>query len=123
MAQIFRRVIIVTTGSGIGPCLGTMTRIPGTECRVIWSVPSPRERFSNAVVDEVLKINPNAIIIDTQDKRGRRDLKVLAYRLYVEESAEAVFCVSNKGLTKQLIYEMESRDVPAFGPVWDSWVA
>lgn len=30
-AQLFRKVIIVTTGSGFGPCLGTMMNIPATE--------------------------------------------------------------------------------------------
>lgn len=119
MAQIFRKVIIVTTGSGIGPCLGTMMRIPATKCRVLWSAPSPRHTFGDEICDNVLDVDPNAVVIDTH-AQGRKDLVTLAYNLYVEEKAEAIFCVSNKALTKHFVYEMESRGIPAFGPIWDS---
>jgi hypothetical protein len=119
MAQIFRKVIIVTTGSGIGPCLGTMMNIPSTKCRVLWSAPEPRSTFGDDICDRVLDVDPKAVVIDTHEA-GRKDLVRMAYALYVEEDAEAIFCVSNKALTKHLVYEMESRGVPAFGPIWDS---
>ncbi|TVY75757.1 Adenylate-forming reductase [Lachnellula suecica] len=119
MAQLFRKVIIVTTGSGIGPCLGTMMNIPATKCRVLWSAPEPRQTFGDDICDKVLEVDPQAVVIDTHEV-GRKDLVSLAYNLYVEERAEAIFCVSNKELTKHFVYEMESRGVPAFGPIWDS---
>lgn len=119
MAQLFRKVIIVTTGSGIGPCLGTMMRIPATRCRVLWSAPEPRSTFGDEICDRVREVDPDAVVIDTH-KEGRKDLVKLAYQLYKSEGAEAVFCVSNKEVTKWVVYEMESRGVPAFGPIWDS---
>jgi hypothetical protein len=119
MAQLFRKVIIVTTGSGIGPCLGTMMKIPATTCRVLWSAPSPRHTFGDEICDKVLEVDSEAVIIDTHAE-GRKDLVPLAYNLYIEERAEAIFCISNKALTKHLVYEMESRGVPTFGPIWDS---
>ncbi|KAF8867071.1 hypothetical protein BDZ45DRAFT_577739 [Acephala macrosclerotiorum] len=119
MAQLFRKVIIVTTGSGIGPCLGTMEHIPATKCRVLWSAPEPRHTFGDDICDRVLEVDPEAVVIDTHAV-GRKDLVSLAYKLYVAKEAEAIFCVSNKVLTKHLVYEMESRGVPAYGPIWDS---
>jgi len=119
MAQIFRKVIIVTTGSGIGPCLGTMMDIPATKCRLLWSAPSPRLTFGDAIYKQVLEVDTEAVIIDTH-VHGRKDLVAMAYKLYMEEEAEAISCVSNKALTKNLVYEMETRGVPAFGPIWDS---
>jgi len=119
MAQIFRKVIVVTTGSGIGPCLGTMMNVPATKFRVLWSAPSPRHTFGAEIYEKVLDIEPNAVIIDTAVV-GRKDIVSLAHKMYMEEKAEAIFCVSNKELTKKLVYEMESRGVPAFGPIWDS---
>ena len=58
----------------------------------------------------VLEVDPSAVVIDTH-AAGKKDLVALAYKL---------FCVSNKALTKHFVYEMESRGVPAFGPIWDS---
>lgn len=119
MAAIFRKVIIVTTGSGIGPCLGTMLNIPATECRILWSAPGPKHTFGEEIYGKVLGIDEKAVIIDTHAE-GRKNVVQLAYKMYMEEDAEAIFCVSNKSLTKRLVYEMESRGIPAFGPIWDS---
>ena len=44
----------------------------------------------------------------------------LAYEMYVEMGAEAVFIISNQKLTRKFVYGMESRGVPAYGPIWDS---
>jgi hypothetical protein len=119
MAQIFRKVVIVTTGSGIGPCLGVMQDIPKTSCRILWSTPNPLQTYGEGICNAVLNVDPKAIIIDTRAS-GRPDLVQLAYNLYVESGAEAVFCISNPKLTRKVVYGMESRGVPAFGPIWDS---
>jgi len=60
-----------------------------------------------------------AIIWDTRE-RGRPDLVEMAYNLYRESGAEAVFVISNPKLTRKVVYGMESRGVPGFGPIWDS---
>lgn len=119
MAQIFRKVVIVTTGSGIGPCLGVMQDIPRTACRVLWSTPNPWQTYGERICNTVLRVDPRAVIIDTRAS-GRPDLVQLTYDLYMESEAEAVFCISNPKLTRKVVYGMESRGVPAFGPVWDS---
>ena len=67
----------------------------------------------------VLKADPNAVIIDTRTS-GRPNMVQITYQLYIESGAEAVFVISNPKLTKKLVYAMESRGVPAFGPIWDS---
>jgi hypothetical protein len=119
MAQIFRKVVIVTTGSGIGPCLGSMQDIPKTACRVLWSTRSPWQTYGEGICNAVLRVDNRAVIIDTR-LTGRPDLVQLAYDLYIESRAEAVFCISNPRLTRKVVYGMESRGVPAFGPIWDS---
>jgi len=117
MAQPFRRVVIVTTGSGIGLCLGTLTKLSGTTCRVIWCASKPEQNFGD-LPHQVRKIDPQALIIDIQGKRKLK-LEVLAWRMYTRMKAEAVFCVNNRDVTRKLIYDLESRGV-AFGPIWDS---
>lgn len=120
MAQIFKKVVIVTTGSGIGPCLSYLAGVktPGN-CRLIWSAPDPLVSFGKEIYETVKTIDPKAIIIDTAVS-GRPDLVKLAYQMYVASDAEAVFVISNPSLTKKIVYAMETRGVPGFGPVWDS---
>lgn len=120
MATIFRSCVIVTTGSGIGPCLSFLgSTIRRQPCRLLWSTPDPLKTFGQDVVDLVRRLEPNAVIIDTK-KAGRPDMVQLTYNLYLQTGAEAVFCISNPKVTRQVVFGMESRGVPAFGPIWDS---
>lgn len=119
MAQIFCRVVIVTTGSGIGPTLGTAMRLRKTSCSILWSASGPRQTFGETIYKSVLEVDSKAIIMDTK-LHGRPDLVQLAYELYVNSGAEAIFCISNRSTTQKVVYEMESRGIPAYGPIWDS---
>ena len=118
MAEIFKKVIIVTTGSGIGPCLSILNS-HSLNCRVLWSTPDPLQTYGESMIDEVLKADPDVMIIDTRIS-GRPDLVTLTYHLYLEAKAEAVFVISNRSLTRRVVYGMESRGIAAFGPIWDS---
>jgi len=78
MARLFRSVVIVTTGSGIGPCLGVMQDIPDTKVRVIWSTPDSERTFGRGILDAVKEMDPQAVIWDTRTK-GRPDLVKMAW--------------------------------------------
>jgi hypothetical protein len=115
---LFKRVIYVATGSGIGPCLPHLLaqKVPA---RLVWSTKAPRQTYGDALLDEILAVQPAALIWDT-DKHGRPDLVKLAYEAYRDFDAEAVICIANKKLTWQVVYGMESRGIPAYGAIWDS---
>lgn len=118
MAEVFKRVIIVATGSGIGPCLSMLVSHP-LSCRVLWSTPNPLQTYGESIIEAVIKADPDAMIINTRAS-GRPDMVALTYHLYREFEAEAVFCISNPSLTRKVVYGMESRGIPAYGPIWDS---
>lgn len=119
IAVMFRPVVIVATGSGIGPCLSLFQGTPRLCCRVLWSTPAPLETYGREIVESVKRADSRAVIIDSR-KQGRPDLVALTYSLYREEMAEAVVVISNAGVTKRLVHQMEIRGVPAYGPIWDS---
>ncbi|KAL8649913.1 MAG: hypothetical protein Q9226_005372 [Calogaya cf. arnoldii] len=118
MAIVFRRVVLVTTGSGIGPILSMLVSHP-LPCRLLWSTPDPERTYGESIMESVCKADPDAMIINTRAS-GRPDMVALAYHLYVQSNAEAVFCISNPKLTRKVVYGMESRGIPAYGPIWDS---
>ena len=116
--KLFKKVVWVATGSGIGPTLPHLL-YQLTPARLIWSTRTPRETYGDQLVGEILAVEPNALIWDTNE-RGRPDLVKLAYEAYKEFDAEAVICISNKKLTWEVVYGMESRGIPAYGAIWDS---
>ena len=117
-SKLFKRIIVVATGSGIGPTLSLMFA-DITPRRILWSTPNPEITYGPKVMDTVLKADPNAVIWNTRTQ-GRPDMVAITYRLYKEFEAEAVFIISNPKLTKRVVYGMESRGIAAYGAIFDS---
>lgn len=120
MAAVFKKVVVVTTGSGIGPVLSLVVsshRLSTT--RILWSTPDPLQTYGQGIVDAVCNADKDAVIWNTRE-RGRPDMVALAYHLFKENEAEAVFVISNPKLTRKVVYAMEARGIPAYGPIWDS---
>ena len=115
---LFKSVVYIATGSGIGPVLPHLLarQVP---IRLIWSTRSPRATYGDSLVDEILEAQPDALIWDT-DVSGKPDLLTLAYAAVQSFGAEAVICISNQRLTERVVEEMEARGIPAYGAIWDS---
>ncbi|KUM72875.1 hypothetical protein [Streptomyces griseorubiginosus] len=115
---LFTKVVYVATGSGIGPCLPHLlaAEVPS---RLVWATRDPRTTYGDALVDEILAVQPHALVWDTS-RHGKPDMVRLAYEAYRDFGAEAVICISNKKLTWQVVHGLERRGIPAYGAIWDS---
>ena len=115
---LFTKVVYVATGSGIGPCLPHLlaAEVPS---RLVWATRDPRTTYGDALVDEILAVQPHALVWDTS-RHGKPDMVRLAYAAYRDFGAEAVICISNKKLTWQVVQGLERRGIPAYGAIWDS---
>lgn len=118
ITPLFKSVVLVATGSGIGPCLPVIyaKKVPA---RIFWSTPHPEQNFGTEVSDAVRNADPDAVIHNTKTD-GRPDMVAITYRLLRESGAEAVCIISNKKLTQMVVYAMEARGIPAFGAIFDS---
>jgi hypothetical protein len=118
VAKIFRKLILVATGSGIGPIL-SLLHARDLNCRILWSTPDPELTYKKGIINHVRRGDPDAIIINTTVS-GRPNLVQQAYDLYKDYDAEAVFIISNPRVTRKFVYALESRGVPTFAPIFDS---
>ncbi|KAJ5482155.1 hypothetical protein N7475_000967 [Penicillium sp. IBT 31633x] len=117
--RMFSRIIIVTTGSGIGPCLGFLGDENRPLIKVIWQTRTPVKTYGQEVIDLVHKMGPDPIIFDTS-RDGRVDMLPVVRQQVKEFKAEAVFVISNPTMTQDIVYEFESQGIPAYGPIFDS---
>ncbi|KAK7039140.1 hypothetical protein VNI00_010044 [Paramarasmius palmivorus] len=115
---LFKRIVVVATGSGIGPTL-SLFYANVTPRRIFWSTPAPDTTYGDNVIDAVKKADPKATIWDTR-KLGRPDMVMETWKLVREYDAEAVFIISNPKMTRKVVFGMESRGVPAYGAIFDS---
>ena len=118
IAPIFKSVVLVATGSGIGPILSLLAA-RSIKCRILWSTKDPLKTYRQRIVDDVLTADPEAVIVNTSG-RQRPDLVQGAHDLYKDSHAEAVFVISNPFVTRKVVFELESRGLPTFAPIFDS---
>lgn len=118
VAPIFRSLLLVATGSGIGPIL-SLLHAHNLNARIIWSTPDPILTYQAEIVERIMSTDPNAVVINTS-KSGRPNLVQEAFKVYRICQAEAVFVISNPKVTRKVVYGLESRGVPVFAPIFDS---
>ena len=118
IATLFNRIVVVATGSGIGPCLGHLQN-PTCETRVLWSTRDPERSFGPHVVRSIKEKVDDAVIWDT-NALGRPDMVRLSYNMAKDFDAEAVIIIANEKITKRVVYGLETRGIPAYGAIWDS---
>ena len=85
----------------------------------MWATHDARATYGDALVDEILAVQPDATIWDTSS-HGKPDMVALAYAAYRAFDAEAVSGISNKKLTWRVVHGLERRGIPAYGAIWDS---
>ncbi|KAH7116273.1 hypothetical protein EDB81DRAFT_916493 [Dactylonectria macrodidyma] len=118
IATLFNRVVLIATGSGIGPVLGHI-QSPSCPTQLIWSTSQPEQTFGEDLCKVIKAQIPNAVIHDTK-RLGRPDLVKMGYNLVKGFKAEAVIIIANEKITKKVVYGLESRGVFAYGAIWDS---
>lgn len=118
IATLFNRVVVIATGSGIGPLLGHISQ-PSCPTQLIWSAGSPEKTFGKKIINTIRKTIPKAVIHDTK-LLGRPNLVQMGYNLAKEFNAEAVIIIANEKITKKVVYGLETRGMAAFGAIWDS---
>jgi NAD(P)H-flavin reductase len=119
VALMFKKVLVVATGTGIGPCLSLLESCPEHPMHVLWMGSNPRESFGDTIINSVYTADSDACIVDTS-KAGRGDILRLAHARYVESQSEAVVIISNAKVTRLVVGGLESRGIPVFGAIFDS---
>lgn len=117
-SRLFKRIVLVATGSGIGPCLSLM-QADITPTRIYWSTRDPKTNYGASIVSAVEKVDARAVIWNTSTQ-GRGTIVQSVYELVRESNAEAVFIISNPKVTEMVVFGMQSRGVAAYGAIFDS---
>ncbi|KAJ5965796.1 hypothetical protein N7481_012510 [Penicillium waksmanii] len=117
--RVFRRVVVVATGSGIGPCLSFLSEKNRPQLRVLWQTRNPNRTYGRDVLSLVHQLDADPLLIDTGNS-GRVDMVPIVQELVREFDAEAVCVISNPRLTRKVVFELKESGVPAFGPIFDS---
>lgn len=118
IAPMFKSIVLVATGSGIAPCLPVILA-QKTHINLYWSTRDPMTTYGPEVADIITNMGKRAHIHNTSTM-GRPNTLPTVLDLYKKTQSEAVIVISNPKLTINLVLDLQTLGVPAFGPIWDS---
>jgi NAD(P)H-flavin reductase len=113
----YSRVVVIATGAGIAPVLPHVIK-NGHKLCILWIGNNHEESYGEKIFS-VLCAHPRCTIFDT-GVHGRPNVGELAIQTVREFRAQAVFCVSNKAVTSDVIKACLAKGIPAYGASWDS---
>lgn len=120
LAHLYKRGIMICTGSGIGAVLSTCLQLDNWF--LIWIGSGFEETFGGLLLDMISrKIPPSRRILFDTKKEGRRpDTVKMLNGIYTSFSAEVVIITSNPQGNAELMQACKESNMNSFGPLWDS---
>ena len=113
----YSRVVVIATGAGIAPVIPHVIKNSHKLC-IVW-IGNEHEQTYGKELWSLLDSHPRCNIFDT-GMHGRPNVEQLAIQAVQDFRAQAVFCVSNKAVTSDVIKACLAKGIPAYGASWDS---
>lgn len=119
--RMYGRGIAICTGAAIGVFISLFSNEGLTNFDLIWVGSKFQDTYGSTVLSLLRKGCPgDRLTLYDTSLHGRPNLVSLACAAYYDKQAEAVFCVSNRMGTLDLVHGCRRVGVPAFGPIWDA---
>ncbi|KAL6174349.1 hypothetical protein ACJQWK_00480 [Exserohilum turcicum] len=122
VAPLFKSLLLVATGAGIGPMISLLSspiiakmKARGTIIRVLWCVYDPEAPHWQFVLAAIRAVDPNPYIYDSSD--GRPDIAGETGWVMREKGIEAAMVVSNPKVTREVVEGVKGWGGAAFGAV------
>ena len=113
----YSRVVVIATGAGIAPVIPHVIK-NGHKLCLVW-IGNDHKKTYGTELWSLLDSHPRCNIFDT-GMYGRPNVEQLALDAVRDYRAQAVFCVSNKTVTKKVVETCLGKGIPAYGATWDS---
>lgn len=113
----YSRVVVVATGAGIAPVIPHLIENKH-KLYILW-IGNNHQLTYGKKMWSLISSHPRLKIYDTGEL-GRPNAGDLAIQMAREFRAQAVFCVSNRSLTKTVVSACLAKKIPAYGASWDS---
>ncbi|KAJ7514686.1 hypothetical protein O6H91_23G055400 [Diphasiastrum complanatum] len=120
LVNMYNRVVLVATGSGICVFLSFLLQPTKADVHVIWIAKSIQKSYGDEIFDTVNKISPHRFTVVDTAISGRPRTKELVVNKAKEWGAEVVIVTSNPSGTNEIVNSCKKAGIPAFGPIWDS---
>ncbi|KAL5772270.1 hypothetical protein ACOSP7_011870 [Xanthoceras sorbifolium] len=120
LTNMYERVLLVATGSGICVFLSFLLQPSRANVCVLWVAKGIEQNFGTEI-KEMMTIQPkDKVIVHDTAVLGRPNLSQMSVDAAKRWSAEVVIVTSNPEGSRDVVNWCKASRIAAFGPIWDS---
>ncbi|XP_062094374.1 adenylate-forming reductase 03009 [Humulus lupulus] len=120
LVNMYERVLVVATGSGICVFLSFLLQPSAAEVRFIWVAKGIEQNFGKEIKDMVSGYPKDKVTVHDTGVLGRSNVSEMSVEAAKEWGAQVVIVTSNPEGSRDVVSACKAAGIPAFGPIWDS---
>ncbi|KAF8031051.1 hypothetical protein BT93_D0285 [Corymbia citriodora subsp. variegata] len=120
LVNMYDRVLLVATGSGICVFLSFLLQPCKASVCLLWVAKNVEQNFGKEIKEMVSRHPRDKVIVHDTAVLGRPNVAELSVDTAKKWGAEVVIVTSNPEGSKDVVNACKSKGIAAFGPIWDS---
>ncbi|KVH89474.1 hypothetical protein Ccrd_008520 [Cynara cardunculus var. scolymus] len=120
LVNMYNRVLVVATGSGICVFLSFLLQQGPADVCLLWVAKGIEQNFGKEIKEWVSRHPKEKVIVHDTAVMGRPNVSEMSVAAARNFGAEVVIVTSNPEGSRDVVNACKSKGIPAFGPIWDS---
>uniref|UniRef100_A0A7N2LRB4 Adenylate-forming reductase n=1 Tax=Quercus lobata TaxID=97700 RepID=A0A7N2LRB4_QUELO len=120
LVNMYDRVLLVSTGSGICVFLSFLLQPCSVDVRLIWVAKGIEQKFGKEIKEMVSGWPKDKVIVHDTAVFGRPNLSQLSIDAARNWSTKVVIVTRNPEGSRDVVNACKAAGISAFGPIWDS---
>ncbi|KAM4111894.1 hypothetical protein ACJW30_05G100200 [Castanea mollissima] len=120
LVNMYDRVLLVATGSGICVFLSFLLQPCSVDVRLVWVAKGIEQNFGKEIKEMVSGWPKEKVIVHDTAVSSRPNLSQLSVDAATNWSSEVIIVTSNPEGSRDVVNACKAAGISAFGPIWDS---
>ncbi|KAL3741739.1 hypothetical protein ACJRO7_017240 [Eucalyptus globulus] len=120
LANMYNRVLLVATGSGICVFLSFLLQPCKASICLLWVAKNVEQNFGKEIKEMVSYHPSDKVIVHDTAVHGRPNVAEMSVGMVKKWGAQVVIVTSNPKGSRDVVNACKSKGIAAFGPIWDS---
>ncbi|XP_049361305.1 adenylate-forming reductase 06235-like [Solanum verrucosum] len=120
LVNMYNRVLVVATGSGICVFLSFLLQPSAANVCFLWVTKGVEQNYGKEIKEMLSGHSKEKVIIHDTALLGRPNVSEMSVETARKWGAEVVIVTSNPEGSRDVVNACKKSGIPAFGPIWDS---
>ncbi|KAK4733174.1 hypothetical protein R3W88_007435 [Solanum pinnatisectum] len=120
LVNMYNRVLVVATGSGICVFLSFLLQPSAANVCFLWVTKGVEQNYGKEIKEMLSGHSKEKVIIHDTTLLGRPNVSEMSIETAQKWGAEVVIVTSNPEGSRDVVNACKKSGIPAFGPIWDS---